>query len=231
MITITARTLIIYFTLLVVLKLMGKRQVGELEISELVSTLILSEIVSIPIENADIPLVSALIPMLIIISLEITLSFACTKSDLLKRLLSGRPSVLISKGEIDIGELEHSRISVEELMSELRLQGISDPDDVYYAMLEPNGQLSVITKAAHSPITPNDTSIITAERGLSHAVIVDSHIKPDALNMIGKDAEWVNSYLSKNKRDISDIFLMTVNDIDEVGIVYKNKRKKRNKRQ
>ena len=225
MITITLRTLVIYFSLLLVLKLMGKRQVGELEISELVSTLILSEIVSVPIENTDIPLAAALIPMLIIISLEISLSYACTKIEFLKRFLGGKPSFLIFKGMIDIGELESSRISAEELMSELRLKGIADPDDVYYAVLEPNGQLSVITKAECSPVTPRDVSAEVTEAGLSHAVIVDGHVKPDSLRILDLTPEWVDSYLSECSADIKDVFLMTVNDSHEIKLVYKKKRK------
>ena len=227
MITITLRTLVIYFSLLLVLKLMGKRQVGELELSELVSTLILSEIVSVPIENTDIPLSSALIPMLIIISLEISLSFACTKSDLLKRLLGGKPSVLILKGKIDVGELENSRISAEELMSELRLKGISDPDEVYYAILEPNGQLSVITKAECTPISPKQLSMDVKETGLTHAVIVDGHIKSDSLKLLDLTPEWIADYLKQRSVNVGDIFLMTVNDSNDIKLIYKDKRKKR----
>lgn len=227
MITITVRTLLIYFSLLLVLKLMGKRQVGELEISELVSTLILSEIVSVPIENTDIPLAAALIPMLIIISLEIALSYAATKSELLKRILGGKPSFLIFRGKIDEGELERSRISAEELMTELRLKGIADPDEVYHAILEPNGQLSVITKTEHSPVTLRDLSIAEEETGLSYAVIVDGHIKPDSLRILSLTDRWVEEYLSERSSSVGEVFLMTVNDANEIKIIYKNKRKKK----
>lgn len=227
MITIAIRTLIIYFSLLIVLKLMGKRQVGELEISEFVSTLILSEIVSLPIENTDIPLSASIIPLLIIISLEISLSFACTKSELMKRLLSGKPSILISKGKIDEGELENSRISVEELMSELRLKGIFDPDEVYYAMLEPNGQISVLTRALDTPVTPRDIKVDVKESGIARAVIVDGHIKSDSLNSTEMTEKEIRNYLKRNNADIKDVFMMTVDDAAKIKVVYKQERNKK----
>ncbi len=226
MITVAVRTLIIYFSLLIVLKIMGKRQVGELELSEFVSTLILSEIVSVPIENTDIPLSTALIPLLIIITLEITLSFACTKSEAVKKLLAGKPSILISKGRIDAGELENARISVEELMSELRLKGVFDPDDVYYAMLEPNGQISVLTKAHLSPLTPQDAGVKVKEHGIAQAIIVDGHIKEDSLYQLGMTEERLRHFLKKQKVKPENVFLMTSDDDNKISIIYKNGRKK-----
>ena len=226
MITIAIRTLIIYFSLLVVLKLMGKRQVGELELSEFVSTLILSEIVSLPIENTDIPLSAAIIPLLIIISLEISLSFACTKSELMKKLLGGKPSILISKGKIDEGELENARISVEELMSELRLKGVFDPDDVYYAMLEPNGQISVLTNALDTPLTPRDVNLEVNEAGIARAVIVDGHIKTDSLGAAELTEDEIQKYLKRNHAKIEDVFMMTVDDAMKISVIYKKERKK-----
>ncbi len=223
MLGVIIRTLIIYFSLLFFMKLMGKRQVGELEISELVSTLLLSEIVSMPIENADIPIASALVPMLIIISLEIILSFSITKSDLLKRLLSGKPSVLIKRGVVDISELQKSRMSVEELMSELRLKGIGEIDDVYYAMLEQNGQISAILKKSRSPVCCKDISIEAQDPGISHPIIVDGHIKKSVLQSIGRNESWLNSKLKENGLCIGEVFLMTVNDSYNITIIKKGR--------
>lgn len=224
MLIVLLRTLILYFSLILFLRLMGKRQVGELDISELVSALLLSEIVAMPIENAEIPLSSALIPMLTIISLEIILSFSVTKSNLIKRILTGSPSILIKKGELDIEELSNSRMSVEELMSELRLKGIGDINEVYYAMLEQNGQISVIQKRKYSPQTPDDTGLAVDEVGIGHTVIVDGHIKKNILPTIDRDVRWIQNELSKRRIRAQDVFLMSVNDNEEITIIMKGKK-------
>ncbi|MEE1356426.1 MAG: DUF421 domain-containing protein [Clostridia bacterium] len=225
MITVLLRTLLIYFFLILFLKLMGKRQVGELEISELVTTLLLSEIAAIPIENNDIPLIHAAIPMFVIISLEIILSFSATKSEWLKRFLGGKPSILISKGVIDIDEMSKARLSAEELMSELRLKGIAELDDVNYAILEQNGQISVITKKNRSPLTPDDLNISKNDCGISHLLIVDGHIKYANLKAAGKSAQWLSDHLKKNNIFKEDIFLMTLNDSEQVKIICKKEQK------
>ena len=207
------------------MKIMGKRQVGELELSELVSTLLISEIAAIPIENADIPLSNVLIPLLLIISLEIILSYATTKSETLKRFLSVKPSVLIKRGVLDVEELEKTRLSVEELASELRLKGISSLDEVEYALLEQNGQISVIPKKINSPLTPQMLGLNAAEDGMSHLLIVDGHVKENNLTLSGKNRAWLDAQLSNMKKDASDIFLFSVDDRNHVSIIYKGSEK------
>ena len=207
------------------MKIMGKRQVGELELSELVSTLLISEIAAIPIENADIPLSNVLIPLLLIISLEIILSYATTKSETLKRFLSVKPSVLIKRGVLDVEELEKTRLSVEELASELRLKGISSLDEVEYALLEQNGQISVIPKKINSPLTPQMLGLNAAEDGMSHLLIVDGHVKENNLTLSGKSRAWLDAQLSNMKKDASDIFLFSVDDRNHVSIIYKGSEK------
>ena len=224
MLIIVVRTLLLYFFLILFLRLMGKRQVGELDISELVSALLLSEIVSMPIENADIPLSSALIPMLIIISLEVILSYAVTKSEILKKLLTSKPSVLIRCGQLDKSELEKSRMSVEELLSELRLNGIGDINDVNYAMLEQNGQISVILKKEASPLTVSDANINFTETGISHPIIVDGHVKDDILKSLKIDTSWVHDQLSSRAIKADEVFLMVINDAREVSIIMKGRK-------
>ncbi len=225
MITIFARTVLIYFFLMFFMRIMGKRQVGELELSELVSTLLLSEIATIPIENSEIPLSNMLIPLLLIISLEVALSFATTKSETLKKFLSGKPSVLIKRGTLDIKELERTRLSVEELASELRLKGIGSLNEVEYAMLEQNGQISVIPKKSDAPLTPKDAGVNASEDGISHLLIVDGHIKENNLALAGKSKKWLTAQLKNMKRKPEEIFLFTVDDLDHVSIIYKGSKK------
>ena len=221
---VVLRTLILYFSLILFLRLMGKRQVGELDISELVSTLLLSEIVAMPIENSDIPLSSALIPMLIIISLEIILSFSVTKSETLKHILTSKPSILINKGRLDDRELANARMSAEELLSELRLKGIGELDDVYYAILEQNGQISAILKKSASPLTPCDLKVNLKEQGISHPLIVDGHIKENILSSLGYDLMWLEKQLSDREIKANEVFLMTINDSKDISIIKKGRK-------
>ena len=142
MLTILIRTILIYLILLFVLRIMGKRQIGELDLTELVITLMLSELAVEPITDGNIPLLYALIPILTLISLEILISFAETKSVFIKNILPEKPNYLIERGVLNQKELEKQRITMDELLCELRLKDISDIGDVYYAILERNGKLS-----------------------------------------------------------------------------------------
>ena len=225
MITVFVRTFLIYFLLLVFMKIMGKRQVGELEISELVSTLLISEIAAIPIEDFNIPLTGVAIPLILIISLEIILSFTATKCEWFKRFISGKPSILINRGTLDISELSKTRLSVEELVSELRLKGVGTIEEVEYAILEQNGQISVILKKASSPVTAKDLKLHAEDDGISHLIIVDGHIKEAELIASSKDTEWLDSELKRTGKSVNDIFLMSVNDSGKTYIIYKKDRK------
>ena len=136
MISLLFRTLLIYLFLTMILRLMGKRQVGEMEISELVTTLLLSEIAALPMEDTDIPVLHALVPILAIVALEIIITYLKTKWNPLKKIFESQPVFLIRRGVLNQTELERNRISVNEFLGELRMQGVSVLTDAYYAILE-----------------------------------------------------------------------------------------------
>ncbi len=207
MASIVARTLIIYILLTFSLKIMGKRQLGELDVSELVSTLLISEIAAIPIDNSDIPLFSAIIPILLIISLEILISSLKNKSENLKSAIEGKPSYIIYKGRLLQNALAENRISVNELLSELRGQGIGDIRDVEYAIIEQNGKLSVI-KCDSSP--------------LFHPLVIDGEIKKDTAERLGLDKEQLDSILSSEEVHAEDILLLNISDGGEIYIIKKD---------
>lgn len=219
MATILVRTILIYVLLLFTMRLMGKRQLGELEISELVSTLLLSDIASLPIGNQDIPLTYALIPIITITTFEVASSFLLTKCPGLKNLLESSPSVLICRGKINKGELAKNRISVEELLGELRQKAITDPRDVEYAILEKNGKLTVIPTAESSQPTCRQLAITTERRGLSHVLIADGKINPWGLHCIGQNEEWLYGELQKQELAQKDIFLLTMDDAGGVDLI------------
>lgn len=212
MITILIRTLIIYVSLIMIMRFMGKRQLGELEISDLVTTLLVSEIASLPLTNTDVPLAHAILPILVLTSLEVILSGAQIKIPLLKNLFSIRPAILVRHGVPDRAVMRSVRISSEELLSQLRQKDVTDPHEVEYAILEPNGQISVIKKAREQPPTLEQLDMNVPERGMMHMVICDGKINTRNLTLAGKDERWLEAYLLTKRIGIGDVFLLLVDD-------------------
>lgn len=213
------RTIIIYIFLLITMRLMGKRQLGELEISELVSTLLLSDIAALPITNQEIPITYAIVPILAITTFEVCSSLFLTKFPRLKGLFSTRPSMVIRKGKIDNRELLKNRISLDELMSELRQKDVTDIDEVNYAIVEQNGKMTVIKKERFSPPTRDDMRITVAPSGLCHIVVADGVINRFGLQLIQKDEAWLSALLKKEKTSLHDVYLLTANDNDEIRLI------------
>ena len=207
MTSLVARGLIVYVLLSFSLRIMGKRQLGEMNVSELVSTLLVSEIASIPIDDPDIPLMNAIIPILLILSLEIILSTIKNKSERIKNIIEGKPQYIIYKGRLLQKALKDNRISVNELLSELRTQGIGSIEEVYYAAVEQNGTLSVIKKADNS---------------IAHPLIIDGQLIEENLNAMGYDDMWISRQLSKMKTKADDVFLMTVTDLGHIHLIEKD---------
>ena len=206
MASIAIRTVILYILLSFAMRMMGKRQIGELDISELVSTLLISEIVAIPIDDPEIPLLNAVIPVLLILSAEIILSTIKNKSEKMKKAIEGSPAYIIYKGRLDQTALKENRISVNELMSELRGQGVGDLSEVYYGIIEQNGSLSVIKN--------NGTA-------MAHPLIIDGEITDACKQNITKNQEWLDKELKNRGFKADEIFLMTVTDDDKVNIIKK----------
>ncbi len=197
------RTAIIFITLSLCMKLMGKREIGELEVGELVTTLLVSEICSIPIDDPDIPLLNAIIPVIFIVSCEIIISFIKNKSRRLKKAIDGTPVYLIQNGKINQKALRDNRISIEEFFASIRQNGVGSIYDVEYCILEANGKISVIEK--------ND--------GMSHIIISDGEIADNVLKNKGLDEGWLKKKLSGY--NVKDVFLMTLCDDGSTNIILK----------
>ncbi len=216
------RSFITYILLLLVLRLMGKRQVGELQPSELVTTLLLSEIASQPITDDNIPLVYGIVPAVVVLSFEVILSFLITKSEKMKRIMTGNVSILIDKGNLNVKEMRNARISLEELASELRLKNVTDISDVQYAILEKNGKLSVVLKSQKQALTPSDIKIETAEKGISHALIVDGKINFENIKTSGKSKDFIECQLAKrNINTVEEVMLFTCDDAENITVIKK----------
>ena len=190
---------------------MGKRQIGELEVNELVSTLLISEIGALPISDTNIPLLPSIIPILFIASAEVLISIIKNKYALVKRVVEGEPVYIIYKGSLKQKALADNRISINEVLTEMRTQGIADIQDVRYAILEQNGKLSFL-KNSDSP-------------NIATPIIIDT--QPDRKNLenSGFSIEWMESQLSNRSLSLSDVFLMTVNEDGVINIIEKEKKK------
>lgn len=224
MVTIFIRTLIIYTILLISMRLMGKRQIGQLEVTDLVTTFMLSEIATLPIENPDMPLVNSLIPIIILLTFEVASSMLMIKAPRLKSLFSSRPGYLIKNGVLIESELIKNRISSDELISELRQNGISDIDQADYAIMEKDGKITVLPKPEYRPITPFDLGLNTSDDGLSHIIISNGIVNSHGLSVIGKSQKWLDATLSKDGYTVKDIFLMTSTDSGRLYTIPKAKK-------
>lgn len=225
MITILCRTIIIYITLVITMRILGKRQLGELEVSELITTILLSEIATMPIANQDIPISYAIIPLITIVMFEVTISFISSRSPALKNLLSSPPSTLICDGKINQCELKKNRISPEELISELRINNITNVSHVKYAILEQNGMLSIIPKIQFQQPTLNQLNIQEKEEGIVHMIISQGTWNEYNLKLLSKSKVEFEKYLKKKNVNINDIFLMTVDDNNNIDLIVKEKTK------
>ena len=218
MFTIFFRTIIIYLTTITVMRLSGKRQIGELQITELVVTFMLSELAVYPITDKNVPLIHAIVPIISLLSLEVIFTFIQTKSPKFRKLFNGKPTVIISHGKLCPGELANNRVDISELLGELRLKGVFNINDVEYAILEENGKLSVLTKSSESALTPSQLGFSVDEHGLSHPIIADGVLIPGSLELINKSNTWFENFLTEHTLEQQNIFLMTVDDCGEIDI-------------
>ncbi len=225
MVSVSAKTIIIYFTLLFAMRLMGKRQVGELRVSELIVTFLLSELAVAPITNKSMPILQGIIPIFLLLSLEVITSFALMKSNFLKKLLYGAPTILIRDGELNLQALSDNRIEIDELMSELRQKNAPDIASVKYAILEDNGKLSVFLKAEKSPPTAADLKLALVDGGIAHELVIDGEVVEENLTLLGKDRAWLDGELASRHAVLSEVFLLTMDDGGALHLFRKDARK------
>lgn len=223
MVTVLLRTIIIYILLTVTMRIMGKRQIGELEISELIVTFMLSELATIPISDTEVPLLNGIVPILILISLEGILSFLTLKIPLFKKAVYGKPSILIKEGKLDQKELKNQRIELSELICAVRQSGIPTLEDVNYAILEENGKLSIFPKTATAPSTPKQLDLNVTDEGVGLPIIMDRRIIKENMRLRGWNEFRLEKELSSRKLSLKDIFLMSVDDNGQIYIIKKDK--------
>ena len=210
------RTALLYLVLIAGVRLMGKRQVGQMEPSEFVVTMLVANLASIPMQDEGIPLYSGVIPILTVLGAELVLSCASMGSIRLRRLLCGKPVILIENGHILQENLRRTRITADELTGHLRLKQVLDLNTVQYAILETNGDLSVFLYPAHQPATAKEAGIHPQNQALPVTIIDDGRLLRKNLNLAKKDESWVDRVLKSHNSTPEETFLLTVDAADKI---------------
>ena len=216
MMTALCRTVILYFLIMLGLRLMGKRQIGELEPSELVLTMMISDLATVPMQDFGIPLLAGVIPILTLLSLSLLLSQLSLLSLRFREVMCGTPTVLIRSGKVQQDAMRENRYTLDELLEQLRGQGCASIEEVQYAVLENSGQLSVLPWARQKPPTAEELGLTPKESTLPTVLINDGRILRKNLRRCGRDEVWLQSVLKKERRTAGEVFLLTV---DENGAV------------
>lgn len=204
------------------MRVMGKRQIGQLQPFELVITIMISELASLPMQDTRIPLIHGVIPIVSLLLLEIIISILQLKSETARLILSGKPSILINKGTLDYKTMKNQRLNLNDLFEEIRLQGYYNLEDIEYAILETSGQLSIIPKTNLSNATKEDLNIQTAQDGLPITLILDGKINHKNLIIAGKNEKWLLDILkSKKINDYKKVFIAIINSKGKLYIQLK----------
>ncbi|AKA70997.1 MULTISPECIES: DUF421 domain-containing protein [Clostridium] len=222
MFTVLIRTAILYFLVIISMRLMGKKQIGELQPFELAITIMISELASFPMQDTRIPIIHGVIAIITLLLIQTILSVFELKSEKIRLLLNGKPSILINNGKIDIKELRRQQFNINDLMEELRLQGYFNLDDIHFAILETSGQLSIIPKTNLAPATKGDLKVPFKQDTIPVTLILDGSINHDNLKILNKDENWLNEKLKRFNIDSpKEVFIAL---IDSQGSFYYQKK-------
>ena len=210
------RTAFLYLVLVLSIRMMGKRQIGQMEASEFVVTMLVANLASIPMQDGAIPLYSGLVPILVVLGMELSLSGAILRSVRVRRLFCGKPVILIDNGKVLQDNLGKTRVTLDELMSHLRQKDVLDVAQVQFAILETDGNLSVFPYPDHRPASARDAGISPNKQHMPITIIEDGYVSRENLEKAGKDERWLRRYLREKGSCQQDTFLMTVDDSDHI---------------
>lgn len=204
------RAIMIYILVLVVMRLMGKREIGQLQPFELVISIMIADLASIPMTDPGVPIFNGLVPILGLLAMHLLITLLNIKSVNLRKITCGKPTILVYRGKIDEEALKKERFTVSELQERLRGKDVFNLGDVEFAILETNGEVSVITKPNKRNLTPEDMNIEADYEGLPYDLIVDGKIMYENLNKIGKDKRWLIKQVEKFKCLPQDVLIATM---------------------
>lgn len=212
------RGIILYFTVVILYRMMGKRQIGEMQPGELVLAIMISDMAAVPLQSVGTPLTSGLVPILGLMGTEVILSFIAQKSNFMRKIITGKPSLVVAEGKLVKEEMERLRFNIDDLFEQLRNSGVFDINDVSFAVLETNGNLSVLQKNTESSNNQKQTTFPSN-------VIKDGVIDKEALQEIGKDRKWLEKELRKRSlTSEKQVFLLCA---DKAHVTYVQKQKEK----
>lgn len=217
------RTIILYAFIIFAIKMMGKRQISDLQTSELVITILISNIAAIPMQNTAQPLLTGIIPILVLICCEILASFLMLKNLKIRQLICGKPIIVINEGKIDQKAMEYLRLSTEDLSEQLRQLDIFSLDDVWFAIMETNGQMSVMKKSEKQPPDAMTLKLKVPDGELETVVVSDGIISESSLQRCNLNKKWLEETFEKEKVKLEDIFIMTAKKSKQYKIIKKEK--------
>lgn len=215
------RAAFLYLVLILSVRMMGKRQIGQMEASEFVVTMLVANLASIPMQDAAIPLYSGLIPILVVLGMELTLSGLILRSVLIRRFFCGKPVILIDNGTILMENLRRTRVTLDELTGHLRQKDVLDIQTVQYAILETDGSLSVFPYPKDRPATAKDAGIKAGKQYLPITIIEDGYVSEENLQKAGKTRQWLEGVLREQKTARQDTLLLTVDGGNHVVFLRK----------
>ena len=215
------RTILLYLVLIAVVRLMGKRQIGQMEPSEFVVTMLIANLAAIPMQDGGIPLLSGLVPILTVLGMELLLAGLCMYSLFFRKLLCGKPVILIENGKIQQDNLRRTGVTLDELTGHLRLKDVLDVQSVQYAILETDGNLSVFPYPSLRPANASEAGVQTQGQHLPITIVADGHLYRENLPLIRKNVAWVEEILQDHHVELSQTWLLTADETDRIFFLKK----------
>ena len=225
MITTFIRTIILYILVLVIMRLMGKIEIGQLQPFELAISIMIADLASVPMANIGVPIFSGIIPILALLVMHLIISNINLKSINMRKIICGKPTILICRGKIDEKILKKEKLTINELQERLRGEGVFNLGDVEYAILETSGQISVIQKPDKRNTIPADFNIEPEYEGIPYDLVVDGQVMHENLKIIGKDEKWLEVQVKKFKIKPKDALVVTFDGKGQIFCQAKEKRK------
>ena len=217
------RTIILYLILILSIRLMGKRQIGQMEPAEFVVTMLVANLAAIPMQDGGIPIFSGVVPIFTVLGVELVLSALSLKSSKLRKLLCGKPVILIENGNILQGNLRKTRITLDELTGHLREKDVLDIRAVQYAILETNGNLSVFPYPKEQPASARDAGIKVRQQFLPITLISDGELMEENLKKANKDRRWLEQILQQHSATVEETWLLSVDKSNHVTFFRKER--------
>ncbi len=225
MLIVFFRAIILYFIIIISIRLMGKRQIGELQPSELVITILMSNIATLPIEDITIPMIMGVVPIFTLVCLDVFMSQLSLYSRRVRKFFSGTPKIIISDGVVDQQVMKKLRFTIDDLMESLRSMQVFDIEDVQLAVVETTGKISVYQKQTTQPCTKSDMGITVPCKNPPQLIISDGDIEEVALNFIGRDRKWLSQILAEENCHLEQVFIMTCDGDGNYKLIRKEDKK------